>query len=164
MRRFRFRLEQVLRLKKQWQHQAELEQRKAQHQLQAVKERVQALHNGLTRTANSLAVNIDTQHASRGWLIQCQHATVLQRALEDEEANCARAARAFEQAVAQLARIATEVEALQRLRDQHWGEHLRMVGQNNQEHIDESVLRHWNVTQRITNSDQGPLKERKGDG
>jgi flagellar export protein FliJ len=143
MKRFRFRLERVLKLKLQKERQAELRQRQARVVLQAAQSEVAAIEDRLAQNAAALESQIGQSVEPDLWLARYQHLTAIGQALESAEAKAQPAARDLEQADAARARIATETEALAQLRERCWEEHRANARRAEQQYLDELGLHRW---------------------
>lgn len=141
-KKFDFRLERVLRFRKQRQQQAELRQVAAQNQLsQARGEESDVLHE--------FAVAADVQ-GLEGRAFDpvalsnaMRHLAGIDVRLREARQKVARAREDFYQSQQECTRATTETEALKTLREQKFVEHRRKNEQEEQEAVDENVMRKW---------------------
>lgn len=143
MKRFRFRLQGVLRLKQQKERQAELRERQARVVLESAASEVAALEDHLAQNAAAVESCVGQSVPPDSWAARYQYVAVIGQALDSAELKARRAAHDVEQAHAARARIATEAEALAQLRQQSWKEHCADARRAEQYHLDEMGLLRW---------------------
>src|SRR5665213_1713036 len=125
MKRFEFRLDQVLRLKQQRHKLAELRRREAQAARDRALSEVANVRERLSRTAAE-GVNLLGQALSvAAWVNRSRYLAVLEQNLRAAEANVRAAEQTLQAAAAALAAAAKEEETLVALRDRQWQEHRR---------------------------------------
>ncbi len=153
MRRFEFRLERVLRLKRQRTRLAELRQQMARLAVEVAEARVAALREALERDALGLAGKIGRSLPVTEWLRARQHSTRLGRALQAAEEDLRCAGEELEQAAAARARAAAETEALLYLRQRALDAHRDAAERANQAALDELSLRRWQAARDAAGGD-----------
>jgi hypothetical protein len=147
VQRFEFRLERVLKLKKQREWLAELRQKQARAALDAARAAVAALNEQVARSAAALEAGLAGAAHDASWLARHEHALRLRPVLELAEAKARQADVQYQEASAARTRIATEVEALLHLRRQQWQAHRAAVLKAQQEQLDEVGMRLWRAGQ-----------------
>jgi hypothetical protein len=143
MKRFEFRLERPLKLKRQQQWLAEQLQRRAQAELDAARAAVTRLHDQLARVASLLDPDNGGPPDALSWMAYQQQSVLIGRQLEAAEARVRQAERKVAEANAERVRITTGAEALARLREQQLQAHRREVARVRQTELDEVGLRRW---------------------
>lgn len=139
MRRFDFRLEQLLRLKVQHERLADLGQARAQAVHDASLAELRVREDQVARLADRLAARDDPL----SWLARQHQAVLAIRQLEQAQDRAAKTARALAEAAAARTKAATEVESLRHLRDQQWLAYRRQANKEHQEQLDDLGLRRW---------------------
>lgn len=147
MQRFEFRLERVLKLKKQRQWLAELRQKQAAAVLEVARAEVAALHEQVARTAATLAAALPGAAEDAAWLTRQQQALRLAPLIEAAERKEREAKLEYDKVSAERTRITTEVEALLHLRGEEWRAHRLGVQRAQQEQLDEVGMRLWRAGQ-----------------
>jgi len=146
MQRFEFRLERVLKLKKQREWLAELRQMEARAALDAARAQVAVLHDQVAQSAAALQTCLASAVRDAAWLARHQQALRLGPLLELAEAKARQADHMYQEASAARTQIATEVEALRHLRQQEWHAHRLARLRAQQEQLDEVGLRRWQAS------------------
>jgi flagellar export protein FliJ len=162
MRRFQFRLERVLKLKEQAERAAELRLKQARVTLEQARAEVVALWGRLTQNAVALAGRVGTPVPTGSWVAYYEHSAQLAQALNVAEANAQRALQALQEAAAQRAKIATEVETLKYLRHQQWQEHWAEVARLEQIRLDDLGMRRWRAAQAAEPPPEPAAREANG--
>jgi flagellar FliJ protein len=148
VKRFTFRLERILKLKKQRQRLAELAQLQAAAVLEQAQKEEAALQEQLARNAAVLAAQVGRPVDTAAWLTHYSHAGQLGKSLDQAEANIQAAAKKLQEAAARLTQISTEVEVLLSLRRQYWEEFLQETGREEQKALDELVIERWRGSEK----------------
>jgi flagellar FliJ protein len=143
MKRFEFRLEQVLKLKKQREWLAEQKARQARMALDAAVAEAASLARQLAQVADSLIARRDQQADPVSWTTRHEQSTRLGQLLQLAEARAEQAREVHAEAEQQRARIAIEVEALLTLQRERWQEYRQEVARERQAQLDEMGLRRW---------------------
>ncbi len=147
MQRFEFRLERVLKLKKQREWLAELRQKQARAALEAARAEVRAIQEQVARRAAALAVGLAGAAQDGSWLAMHQQALRLGPLLELAEARARQADVQYQEVSAARTEIAKEVEALLHLRREEWQAHRLAILKAQQEQLDEVGMRLWRAGQ-----------------
>jgi flagellar FliJ protein len=150
VKRFEFRLERVLRLKRQRARLAELRQKRARLAVEASQARVAGIRQQLARAAVGLEEKMGKALPAGAWQGVQVHAALLGRDLTAAEADLLRATGELEQAAAARARAVAEEEALLYLR-RHAEEAHREAGERaEQVRLDELGLLRWRAAREAT--------------
>jgi flagellar protein FliJ len=153
VKRFEFRLERVLRLKRQRARSAELRQKRARMVVEAAESRVAAIRQELARAALGLVEKVGKALPAGAWQGVQAHAARLGRDLTAAEADLLRAAGEFEQAAAARARAVAEEEALLYLRRHAEEVHREAAQRAEQVRLDEVALLRWRAAREATGGD-----------
>ena len=147
MKRFEFSLDRLLRVKRQVERIAELEQQRAREAVEKSRQHLQSLHEQLDRVSEHYSSSIGTAMAPHQWASASDTSERLghsiasaERELETDETRLLAAAQ-------ERASVATEVEALATLRQQQWDEWSQQARQADQSRLDEVGLRLWMAQQ-----------------
>jgi len=143
VRRFEFRLEQVLKVKQQHERLAELRQQQARFRLEATQAEVAAVQRQIQELAVALDKGIHGAAEQQLWMAHYQRSRVLGQSLTAAEDRVQHAQQELDQADVRRKQLATEVEALLHLRQEQWQAHRQEVARAQQEHLDELGMRRW---------------------
>jgi flagellar FliJ protein len=143
VKRFEFRLEQVLKVKRQQERLAELRQQQARFRLEATQAEVAAVQRQIQELAAALDKGIQGAAEQQLWIAHYQRSRVLGQSLTAAEDRVQRAQRELDEADVRRKQIATEVEALLHLRQEQWHAYRQEVARAQQEHLDELGMRRW---------------------
>lgn len=152
MKRFQFRLERVLKLKKQRERLAELWQHQAHLAVEAARARVANLQEELARAARALQGHVGQPTTAGAWLIGTDHALRVGKALGAAETEVRHAEQELREAAAARTRLTTEVEALLHLRQTAWEVHAEERQRAVQRQLDELSMRGWLANQAVAGS------------
>lgn len=147
MKRFEFSLDRLLRVKKQLEHIAELEQRRAQEATERARATLRALRDQLDRISDQISASVGRTMAPQQWAsaaVMAEHVGVSIQASEQEVAT---AEQRLHVAAQERAQLATEVEALSTLRRQQvekWQYEAQKADQNQ---LDELIQQRWQAAQ-----------------
>ncbi len=158
MKRFRFRLQRVLKLKQQRERLAELRQLQARRALEAIRAEAARLRERLGQTAGALGGKLGAPIPAAAWVAYYEHSAQLGQAIEAAEARAERAARTLQEAAAQHAEIAREVESLLSLRRSQWELYLQDAARVEQTRLDELGMRGWTSAQ-LGGGPEAPARE-----
>lgn len=153
MKRFRFGLAPLLRVKQQRERIAEARVAEARQVVDRCRAHLEKLHVALKEVADRLGGAVGTPLSVESWAGTFDQSGRLERAIRDADAELLLAEKALLAAIEVRTRIATEVEALEILREQHLDLHQQDVRRTEQEQLDEVVLRQWMQARR-----KGPPK------
>jgi flagellar export protein FliJ len=143
VKRFRFRLERVLKLRQQRRRVAELALKQAALILQQARAVVSALKEDLRKKAESLETEIGSEMSAGAWLVHCEHAAQLERSLMVAENREQFAVDKVRDSAAVCTRLSAEVEALESLRRQQWQQHREGSQAEYQREMDALALIRW---------------------
>jgi flagellar export protein FliJ len=143
VKRFRFGLEKVLKVKMQRERIAEAKLAQARLALEAAQQHVETIAQEIGRVAANLEKTIGSVLRPETWTATFEHSSQLARALRDAEVALAQARQQFDEAAAVRRVLATEVEALKSLRQQKWDEYREESRKNEQDRLDELGMRRW---------------------
>jgi flagellar export protein FliJ len=143
VKRFRFGLERVLRLKKQKERLAEMRQQQARTALDAALAVVADLQTQVAETAADVAAHAGMAEPVGAWRTRNARVSYLAVQIQAAEAKVAEATRKLQEASAARVQITTEVEALLFLGRQQWQTHRELVAAKEQERLDDVGLRRW---------------------
>ncbi len=143
MKRFEFSLERLLKLKRQQERLAELEQQRARLAVDAAKARVDELQTQLARLSHNLHAFVGQAMTPQHWVSNYDLSTQLGSAIMEAEQAVATAEQAYWEKAEARAHMATEVEALQTLRKKQWDQFRQECSQAEQIQLDEIGLRSW---------------------
>jgi len=149
MKRFRFRLEILLRLQRLRQRLAEQEQAQAYQRWSAMREQLQALqahaqeisHSASSRLSS--APSSDAIAAEHYWFLLAEHLVVLGHIVKLAHQQEQLHRQAWQQSDQRRLEITRKVEALNWLREQAWQAFRRQQRLVEQHEMDELVLRSW---------------------
>jgi flagellar biosynthesis chaperone FliJ len=147
MKRFSFRLERVLRLKRQRERQAELRQRQIRSQVEGARMQLRITQERMMREASELAGRTAQSLAAELHIAAVQYLTQVHRHVEVAEAQVRKTEQLLQEANNQRATIHREVESLVFLRRVKWQEHQRDTAQATQQQLDDMSLRRWQFEQ-----------------
>jgi flagellar export protein FliJ len=150
VKRFEFRLERVLRLKRQRTRLAELQQKRARLAVEAIEARIVAIRADLARDALGLEAKVGRPLPVGAWQSVQARAARLGRDLVAAEADLRKAVEELERAAAARARAATEEEALLYLRRHAEEVHREAAARAEQVRLDELGLRRWQAAREAT--------------
>lgn len=143
MKRFEFHLDGLLRVKKQLEHLAELEQQKAQQAVADARARAAELKQRLATAADSLVARVGQAVDASRWVTAYELTDRLGRQIVAAETDVQSAEQKLTDARNERVQVATEVEALRTLRQQQWDKWRQEAEQAGQEQLDEVGLRRW---------------------
>ena len=143
MKRFEFRLERILQMKKKLERLAELDQQRARAEFEAATARIVLAEERVSEAGSGGLEALRKSAALGSWQTRYE----LVASLEQEVTTAREHANHSQQLllVAQLARtrIATEVEVLDRLRQDQFRTHREEVSRREYEQLDDVGLRRW---------------------
>lgn len=143
MKRFEFSLEQLLKVKRQRERLAEMDQMRARLALQEAEAKVADLRAYLARVADDLSARVGHALAPGQWAAGFDLSERIAGQIQAAELARDQATERVREAAEERARIATEVEALATLRQQQWDQWKVQARQADQERLDELSMRQW---------------------
>lgn len=147
MKRFEFSLDRLLRVKKQLEHIAELEQRRAQDATEKARAHLQSLRDQLDRIADHISASVGRAMAPQHWASAAEMTERVGQSIQASEREVAAAEQRLHAAAQERAQLATEVEALSTLRRQQvekWQQEAQKADQNQ---LDELIQQRWQAAQ-----------------
>jgi flagellar protein FliJ len=150
VKKFEFHLDGLLRVKRQLENLAELEQQKAQLRVADAVAVVDALTAQLAQASDHMAGRVGHAMAAGEWAAGFERADRLGQQIVAARNDLATAEQALESARRERVQVATEVEALSTLRGQQWEQWRQEVAAADQERLDELGLRRWMAAQAST--------------
>lgn len=147
MKRFEFSLERLLRVKRQQQHLAELEQRRAQDVVEQARAKLDRFRDQLTGISDRYAAAIGRAMTPVQWASASDMAERLGHSIRTSENEVSVAEQKLHAAAQQRAELATEVEAISTLRQQQWDTWRHEAQKADQDRLDEVGLRLWQKAQ-----------------
>lgn len=143
MKRFEFSLDRLLRVKRQLEHVAELEQRRAQSAVEEARATLGGLHAQLDRIADQFVSAVGRAMAPGQWAGASGMAERVGVSIRASEEAVAAAEQRLHSAAQERAQLATEVEALATLRRQQLEKWQYEAQKADQDALDELVQRRW---------------------
>jgi flagellar FliJ protein len=147
VKRFEFNLDGLLRVKRQLEHVAELEQHKAAQAVRDAVARLDALKDQLARASDTLSAQVGQAVPASRWVTAYDLLEKLGRQMTAAETDVRAAEQKLADARRERVQVATEVEALRTLRQQQWDQWRQEVAAADQERLDELGLRRWMAAQ-----------------
>lgn len=143
MKRFEFSLDRLLRVKRQLERLAELEQRRAFEATEQARARLQTLQDQLTRISDQFAAAVGRAMTPYQWASASDIAERLGKSIHTAEQEVTQAEQKLLSAAQERAQLATEVEAISTLRRQQWDLWRQEAQKADQNQLDEVGLRLW---------------------
>jgi len=143
VRRFHFRLERVLSVKKQRERLAEIQQQQARARLEEAKAECRRIEDELTRTAASAAAKLREAVSLGTWQAPYEHVAHLSDLLTAAQARVSEAQKQLQEADRLRIQASLEVEALVGLRTREWQTYRRDAARQQQNNLDELGLQRW---------------------
>ena len=143
MKRFEFSLDRLLRVKRQLERLAELEQRRALEATEQARAALQGLRDQLTRISDQFAASVGRAMMPYQWASASDLAERLGKSIHGAEQDVAQAEQKLLTAAQERAQLATEVEAISTLRQQQWDLWRQEAQKADQDRLDEVGLRLW---------------------
>lgn len=147
MKRFEFSLERLLRVKRQQERLAELEQRRAQDAAEQARAKLDAFLGQLSGISDRYAAAIGRVMTPMQWASASDMAERLGHSIRASEAEVTNAEQKLLSAAQERAQLATEVEAIRTLREQQWSAWRQEAQKADQDRLDEVGLRLWQQQQ-----------------
>jgi flagellar protein FliJ len=143
VKRFEFSLDRLLRVKRQLERLAELEQRRAQDVVAQTRAKLDALRDQLTRISDRFAASVGRAMAPQQWASAYDMTDRLGKSIHVSEEEVSQAEQKLHVAAQERAQLATEVEAISTLRRQQWELWRQEAQKADQDRLDEVGLRLW---------------------
>ncbi len=147
MKRFEFHLDGLLRVKRQLENLAEMEQQKAQRRVAEAVAKVTALTDHLAKASDHMAGRVGHAMAAGEWATAFSRADQLGQQIAAAKEEVLAAEQVLESARRERVQVATEVEALSTLRGQQWEKWRQEVAAADTERLDELAMTRWRAAQ-----------------
>lgn len=147
MKRFEFSLDRLLKVKKQLERLAELEQARAAQVVVEARVRVDGLKTRLLSVSSSLHSAVGQGVSPGQWVNAYAMSEHIGRQIELAEQSAKAAEDKLAAAAKQRTAVSTEVEALASLRQQKWEQWQHEAAAKAQEQSDEVTMRRWTAAQ-----------------
>jgi flagellar FliJ protein len=145
VKRFEFSLDRLLRVKRQLERLAELEQRRAQEAVEAARATLQGFRDQLDRVSAQFSAAVGQAMPPHQWAFAADMAERLGCSIRQSEQDVATAEQKLLVAAQERAQLATEVEAISTLRQQQWTLWKQEAQKADQDRLDEVGLRLWQL-------------------
>jgi flagellar export protein FliJ len=143
MKRFHFRLERVLSVKKQREKLAEMRQQQARAQWEEAKAECTRLEEELLRNAVESAARLRQAAALGTWQAHYERAAMLEQSLRVAQRRADEAEARLQEANRLRIQASLEVEALLTLRTREWETYRRDAERRRQNDLDEVGMQRW---------------------
>jgi flagellar protein FliJ len=143
VKQFDFSLDRLLKVKRQLERLAEMEQMRAREAVDRARASLQELRNQLTRVADQLNASVGRPMAPYQWTSVYDMADRLGQSIRTSEHEVEKTGQKFLTAAQERAQIATEVEALASLRQQQLTQWQQEAQKADQDRLDELGMRQW---------------------
>jgi flagellar export protein FliJ len=143
MKRFTYRLENVLRLRKQELRMVELKQLEAQRHMVVAERQLDESQGRLACATEALSERMGAAMPASEYLGQQDMVQAIQREFVECRERLTEARQVWQTVSDQRSQLAIQVEALENLRSVQREEHRKAVQAKTQQQLDESALRRW---------------------
>jgi len=143
VKRFEFSLDRLLKVKRQLERLAELEQHRAREAVDRARAVLEDLRGQLNRVSEQFAASVGRPMAAHQWSAAADQSERIGQSIRVSEQEVEQAEQKLLAAAEQRAQIATEVEALDTLRRQQWEQWQQEAQKADQDRLDELGLRRW---------------------
>jgi flagellar protein FliJ len=150
VKQFEFSLDRLLKVKRQLERLAEMEQLRAREAVDRARATLQELREQLTRIADQLNASIGRPMAPFQWTSVYDLADRLAQSIRTSELELVETEQKLQAAAQERAHVATEVEALVHLRQQQWSQWRQEVQKADQDRLDELGMRQWQAARGDT--------------
>ena len=143
MKRFEFRLERLLELKRQAEKLAEIRQLQARWTLDVARRKESELADQIARSSSALTSHIGRPVPPSWWMAQYQYLAEMGRALQQAGMEREAAWKIVQDADRTRVRARAEAESLRLLRQRSWQDHQLVTSRIAQQRLDETVMQRW---------------------
>ena len=143
MKRFEFSLDRLLKMKRQHERMADLEQIRAVHAVDVAEARVQSLEEQLREMAERITARLGQAFSPGQWVSAYEMSERLGQSIAVAEKEVQAAQERLAVAKQERMQVATEVEALSSLRAQQHDKWRHDAAAADQDKLDEIGLRNW---------------------
>lgn len=147
MKRFEFSLDRLLRVKRQLERVAELEQQRAQEATDRARAHLQALRDQLDSISDRISASVGRVMVPQQWAAAAGMAERVGASIQASEREVAAAEQRLLAAAQERTQLATEVEALATLRRQQAEKWQQEAQKYDQTQLDELVQQRWQAAQ-----------------
>ena len=150
VKQFEFSLDRLLKVKRQLERLAEMEQLRAREAVDRARANLQEFREQLTRVADQLNASIGRPMAAFQWTSVYDLADRLGQSIRTSEQEVTETEQKLLAAAQERAQIAAEVEALANLRQQQWTQWRQEAQKVDQDRLDEIGMRQWQAARGET--------------
>ena len=150
MKRFRFQLESLLRLKKQFHRMSELKQLEMKAKKEAAYQRVEELKRQLQLASDRFSQHVGESIRAGAYLSDRFCSAQIRDGITESQHFAEKAEQAYRQADEKRRRLAVEVEALAQLRIEQWNAYRKQALRQTFETLDDMILRNQLESQRLS--------------
>lgn len=143
MNRFEFSLDRLLKVKRQLERLAELEQQRARDAADQARAKLAGFQDQLARVSEQFTAAVGRPMVPNQWAVASDMSERLGHSIRASEQEVTAAEEKLLAASQERAQLATEVEALATLRQQQWDQWRQEARQADQERLDELIQRRW---------------------
>lgn len=143
MKRFEFSLDRLLKVKKQLERLAELEQNRAREAVDVARAKLEALKEQLARVSDQFAASVGRAMAPYQWAAAADMSERIGQSIRTGEDEVTAAEEKLLRVAQERAALATEVEALSTLREQQWDQWKQEAKKADQDRLEDVTLRLW---------------------
>ena len=143
MKRFEFSLDRLLRVKRQLERLAELEQQRAQQAVEQARATLEGFRGRLAEISDRFALSVGRAMTPQQWVSAADMSERLGNSIRAAEHEVTLAEQKLLTAAQERAQLATEVEAISTLRKRQWEQWRQEAEKADQERLDEVSLRLW---------------------
>jgi flagellar export protein FliJ len=156
VKKFEFSLDRLLRVKRQLERLAELEQRRAQEAVEQARAALGAFQDQLARISDQFSRAVGRAMTPHQWVSASDMAERLGNSIRLAEQEVTQAEQKLLTASQERAQVAVEVEAISTLRGQQWELWRQEAQKADQDRLDEVSLRLWRAARDEAEVAAGP--------
>jgi flagellar export protein FliJ len=166
VKRFEFSLDRLLRVKRQLERLAELEQQRASDAVENARAALQVYRDQLDRVSDQFSASVGRAMPSLQWAFASDMADRIGRSISQSERDVETAEQKLAVAAQERAQLATEVEAISTLRLRQWEQWRQEAQRADQDRLDEVGLRVWQTArdEDAAAAPDGPVVPIRGGG
>lgn len=157
MKQFEFSLDRLLKVKRQLERLAELEQLRAREAVDRARAILDKLRSQLARVSEQITASVGQTLPSHHWIAAANLSERIGESIRLSELEVEQAEQKLLAAAEQRAQLATEVEALATLRRQKWEQWQQEVQRADQDRLNELGLRRWQQARGEGGNAQAPV-------
>jgi flagellar protein FliJ len=145
VKRFEFSLDRLLKLKRQRERMAELEQARCRNAVDQAQKKVEEIQQRLLEITSDLNSLVGQATTPQQWVARFDISNQLGEDLQKAKVELAAAEQKYWEASQERSTLAAEVEAIQTLRQQQWDQYRNEKKQEDQTRLDELIMRRLSV-------------------